>query len=790
MFGRAKIVKLIFWKSEEFSLADEYSERKLEQQRVDWTIQQIDAQIKKTQAALDSAHQETRAVEKNFGENASINRYEVDDIAESRSELEQQRQLVARTVENETILRHQLQTLQQLRESPYFGRIDILDPGEKEPESLYIGTASLMNDDKTDFIVYDWRAPISGIYYNGTLGKVQYQTPAGTQSTTLVKKRQFTIKNGQIINMFDTNETVGDQMLQEALGHQNDQYMQNIVATIQKEQNDIIRDTKSDLLLVQGVAGSGKTSAILQRIAYLLYHSRTALNADQIVLFSPNLLFSHYISDVLPSLGERNMRQVTLEGFLRRRFEGLNVESLFERYETRSQNPAISLDIANYLEGADCMHQVKAYLEFLQQHPDAICFTDLNFRQQPFFSAAHIQSIYQAQPAAMTIADRLLKTKNALIKELKSRIQDVAKSDWIAKELNDQDVIGLHNLYGQKTIDDFADEDEQYAYLSYQLAKKRLRIVYDAIYNDYFIDFNSQYEKFLQQLSRPAAVKNSDWQSMLFGYRQQLEYHRIALMHTAPLMYLRDLMSGSGQNRSFQYVFIDEMQDYSLAMLIYLKHAFPKARFTILGDSEQALFKPLQLPGQLLQQLNDALAFKHPNLIELKRSYRSTMEITDFAKSLLPDGDQIISFTRHGAKPRLITAADSADAATALLQQTAILHERYATIAVLTKDRAQAKQVYQTLHRQFKSIVHLLDSQDSVLPVGIVVLPIYLAKGLEFDAAIAWNVSDQNLPAERAVGLIYTMASRAMHELTLISAGPVSSVIEQNAAQLLETAES
>ena len=215
-------------------MADEYSERKLEQQRVDWTIQQIDAQIKKTQAALDSAHQETRAVEKNFGENASINRYEVDDIAESRSELEQQRQLVARTVENETILRHQLQTLQQLRESPYFGRIDILDPGEKEPESLYIGTASLMNDDKTDFIVYDWRAPISGIYYNGTLGKVQYQTPAGTQSTTLVKKRQFTIKDGQIINMFDTNETVGDQMLQEALGHQNDQYMQNIVATIQK----------------------------------------------------------------------------------------------------------------------------------------------------------------------------------------------------------------------------------------------------------------------------------------------------------------------------------------------------------------------------------------------------------------------------------------------------------------------------------------------------------------------------------------------------------------------------
>lgn len=770
-------------------MADEYSEREYEQQRVDWTIQQIDAQIKKTQAALASAHQETRAVEKNFGENASINRYEVDDIAESRSELEQQRQLVARTVENETILKRQLHTLQQLKQSPYFGRIDILDPGEKEPESLYIGTASLMNDDKTDFIIYDWRAPISGIYYNGTLGKVQYQTPAGMQTTTLVKKRQFTIKDGQIVNMFDTNETVGDQMLQEALGHQNDQYMQNIVATIQKEQNDIIRDTKSDLLLVQGVAGSGKTSAILQRIAYLLYHSRAALNADQIVLFSPNLLFSHYISDVLPSLGERNMRQVTLEGFLRRRFEGLNVESLFERYETRSQNPDVNLAIANYLEGFDCMHKVKDYLAYLQQHADDICFTALNFRQQPFFTAAHVQAIYQTQPAAMTIADRLLKTKNILIKELKGRIREVAKSDWIAKELNDQDVISLHNLYGKKTIDDFEDEDAQYAYLSYRLAKKRLRIVYDAIYNNYFIDFNTQYEKFLQWLALPEKIADHDWQAMLFAFHQQLEYHRMALMHTAPLMYLRDLMSGSGQNRAFEYVFIDEMQDYSLAMLIYLKHAFPKARFTILGDSEQALFKPLQLPKQLLNELNTALAFKRPNLIELKRSYRSTMEITDFAKSLLPDGDQIVSFTRHGTKPKMIKTADANEASTVLLKQAAILHQKYATIAILTKDKAQAKQVYQTLHRRFKSNAHLLNNQDSVLPTGIVILPIYLAKGLEFDAAIAWDVSNQNMPRPEAVGLIYTMASRAMHELTLISAGPISSAIDQNAAQLVEMIE-
>lgn len=236
----------------------EREDKQQEQRRIDQVIAEIKRQITETSIAAEAAHKETRAVERNYSENASINRYEVDDIAESRSMLEQQRQLVSRAAESETILKHQLATLKGLQGSPYFGRIDILDPGEDKPESLYIGTASLMNDDKTDFLVYDWRAPIAGVYYNGTLGQVSYETPAGTQHTELVKKRQFTIKDGQITNMFDTNETVGDELLQAALGEQNDQYMHNIVATIQQEQNDIIRDTHSDLLLVQGLQDPGR----------------------------------------------------------------------------------------------------------------------------------------------------------------------------------------------------------------------------------------------------------------------------------------------------------------------------------------------------------------------------------------------------------------------------------------------------------------------------------------------------------------------------------------------------
>ena len=757
-------------------------EQRLEQARVDRVDDEIQHQIEATEQAVNDAHKETRAVEKNYSENASINRYEVDDIAESRSELEQQRRLVSQAAENETILKHQLQTLRGLHGSPYFGRIDILDPGEKEPETLYIGTASLMNDDKTDFLVYDWRAPISGVYYNGNLGPVKYETPAGMQETELVKKRQFTIKDGKITNMFDTNDTVGDELLQAALGEQNDQYMHNIVATIQQEQNDIIRDTRSDLLLVQGVAGSGKTSAILQRIAYLLYHSRAELNADQIVLFSPNNLFSHYISEVLPSLGERNMRQVTLAGFLRRRFEGLQVETLFDRYEDRQQDGSDHA-VADFLESAAAMNAVRDYVRHLPV--DQFQFADLTFNSQVFFTAAHIKSIYQSLPATMTAADRLIHLKNKLIRELQHRVREEAKKDWVAKELDDLDVQQLHSLYGKHTVDDFKDEDQQYAYLSRRYAKRRLRVVADAIYNNYFIDFFNQYEQFLRQVDLPKSISKRDWTSAITEYQEEIEYHRLKLMHTAPLMYLRDLMTGSGQNQSFQYVFIDEMQDYPLAMLVYLRHAFPRAKFTVLGDSEQALFKPLQLPQEMLAELSSVLKAKHPNLISLNRSYRSTKEITDFAKALLPDGDQVISFTRHGDKPRLLVRYDQSALNESLLESISNQRAEYETVAVLTKNLSQAEDVYRFLHQQKVADLHLLHARDSALPAGVLVLPIYLAKGLEFDSVIAYDVSASNMENVDAVGMIYTMATRAMHQLTLLSSGPVSPAINEQAGRQL-----
>lgn len=763
-------------------LVTELTEQQREQARVDAVIKEIDRQIEGAKQALAAAHQETRAVEQNYSENASINRYEIDDIAESRSEIEQQRQLVARASENETILVHQLDTLKQLRAQPYFGRIDIQDPGQAEAESLYIGTASLMNEARTDFLIYDWRAPIAGVYYNGTLGPVTYQTPAGTQRTTLVKKRQFTIHNGQIENMFDTNETVGDAMLQAALGRQNDQAMQNIVATIQKEQNDIIRNTTADLMVVQGVAGSGKTSAILQRIAYLLYHARESLNADQIVLFSPNLLFSHYIASVLPSLGERNMRQVTLPNFLARRFEGLQVESLFDRYETRQQSNAPH-PLADWLEGAASMAAVKDYVDQLANSQASLQFADLTFEGRTLFTKEAIASIYHHQVAKMTVADRLVKVKNALLRRLQHLATTEAKRDWVAKELDTLSNQELHALYGQKTIDDFADEQAQAAYLARRWAKKRLRVVADAIYNNYFLDFHALYRQFLLHLPLTGPITEAVQQQLATDFSHGVEFHRIKLVHTAPFLYLRDLLTGGGQNRSFQYVFIDEMQDYSLATLIYLKHAFPDAKFTVIGDAEQALFKPLELPETLLNRVGDALAAKHPRLIALRRSYRSTFEITTFAKSLLPDGDKITAFARHGDPANLQVHYGQAAWQNGLIKAVQAMQQRFPTVAVLTRDQEEASQVYHHLYGQVTDL-HRLSEEDSQLPSGVLILPIYLAKGLEFDGVVIANVSAAHL-GDQATGLLYTMATRAMHALTMLTLGPVTPALTGAASQYL-----
>lgn len=739
--------------------------KKTEQARVDRVIKLIHERLATVADQLATAHKETTRVEQSYGDATKVNITEIDDRMETNAAVQQQKMLVARAVENETILLHEQDRLNLLKDSPYFGRIDIIEDGE--PETLYIGTGTFIDQDN-NFLVYDWRAPIASIYYNGTLGPVSYETPCGEQQVTLVNKRQFMITAGQITNLFDTNETVGDEILQAVLGERSDAYMKSIVATIQQEQNDIIRDTKADLLVVQGVAGSGKTSAVLQRVAYLLYHSRSDLAADQMVLFSPNQLFANYISAVLPSLGEKNMRQATMYEFFAKRFSGLHVETLFERFE-RDQTglPEATKRLRRFKEDAHYLDLLDDYAKTPGQIP---YFVDITLNGEVFFAAKTITKIYAGQPQAMSAAAKFLATKNTLIHRLNSRIKMATFEDWVQDKLAVMSSDEARDIIGDQR---FENGDDEQKFVAEHIVAEAFAPVYDALYNDYFLDIFQEYQRFLTTVAVPA-VAPAVWATMAESFRDGIEAHDIRLEDAAPLLYLRDLLSGGGQNNLIQYVFVDEMQDYSMAQLRYLHHAFPEAKLTLLGDAKQDVFTSDYQPSDFIHEIEAVFATDSVRLITLNKSYRSTAPITNFAKALLPVSDHIQAFNRDGAKPVVLTCA-ATNAQVALTRLVTDQLQDNKTVAILTRDQQTADQLFASLQLDVKT--HLLTAKDHQLQEGCVILPVYLAKGLEFDAVIGYDISATTYGQPADADILYTLCSRALHQLTLLALDTVSPLI-------------
>ncbi|MQS89510.1 RNA polymerase recycling motor HelD [Companilactobacillus mishanensis] len=742
--------------------------KKDEQKRVDNVAEIINDKIQKATDDLAKAHSETGKIERNYGENTKVNTFEVDDQMETNASVQQQKQLVYLAVENENILESNKLKLENLQGSPYFGRIDIVEDGEKD--TLYIGTSTLQ-DDNGDFLIYDWRAPISGIYYNGTLGKVSYPTPTGTAEVDLKRKRQFQIIQNKIKNMFDTNETVGDEILQSVLSEYSDEYLKSIVATIQHEQNTIIRDTHSDVLLVQGVAGSGKTSAILQRVAYLLYHSRSTLSADQIILFSPNRLFSNYISEVLPSLGERNMRQVTLNEFISLRLTGIQVETLFERYEKDERNlPETMVNMRLYKESADFLTDLGNLENKNKNH--LLYFEDIIFEGRPFFTKEEISDIFESQNKAFSIPDRFLKTKNTLIKRLQKRIRHDRDDDWVQAEIDN-----LSDEDFQQIITDHKIEEStnQRSIIAEEFLKDRYAPIYNALINNYFFDPYKEYLYLLSHMQQDI-VSQKIWDTMIEAIDHNVEAHKLSLNDAIATLYLRDYITDTGINGGIQHIFIDEIQDYTMAQLKYISHAFPNAKLTLLGDRSQDVLTSAYRNKDVITSINELFAKKHVTMISLNQSYRSTAEITNFASQLLPDTEKIKAFSRKGEVPTVKVFPAETDYYKGLKDTARELNKKYETVAILTRNQAQAEQVY--AHYGDESLVTLVTADYRSVPKGILILPIYLAKGLEFDAVIAHNVSAENYPDSRSRDTLYTICTRAMHSLTLCAEKELSPLIK------------
>ena len=753
----------------------ENNEKELEQKHLDNIMVQIKAREKSLKKSIKSAEGEARELNSHFFDDVKLDYDGYSTSMETALSIHQQQQLLS---EREHAWQHsakQLDTVERLEKRPYFARVDFKENGEDKPETIYIGLGSFADKDD-HFLIYDWRAPISSIYYDGKLGKVTYNSPEGEITVDMTKKRQFMIEDGKIINMFDTNESIGDQMLLSVLSEKSSTQMKSIVTTIQREQNKIIRNTSADLLFVQGAAGSGKTSAILQRIAFLLYRYRGNLTSSDVIMFSPNQLFNDYIKNVLPEMGEQNMVQMTYWQFVARRLPGMNVESLFKQFEDQTADTSIS----KFKDSVSFFNLLTRYAKRLNKR--GVIFKNIYFRdkKKPYFDKDKIKEIYYSFNENYSLANRIDATREELIKMLNRKITPETKKAWVARTIEGMSQQELNDLY-DRPDQEFESEAKEEAFLGRKIVLAALKGVHKRILHNHFLNMRAQYLSFLRAVPKMVDLSKWDidedeWMKHVEDVKDNFKKHDIAMSDVSAYLYLYDLVTGRRTDFEMRYTFIDEIQDYTPFQLAYLKYNFPRAKFTMLGDLNQAIFTKDE-GCSLLKQISGLFDPKKTDVVQLTKSYRSTKELTNFTKQILRQGEKIEAFNRKGPKP-VIWGRKTDKEAVAVLSNVLRDNEKHKmTTAVITKDLASAKFVHKMLEDRGEKAT-LIATANQRLVDGTLIIPSYLAKGLEFDAVIMWGASKENYHRLDETQLVYTITSRAMYKLDIIYTGEKSPLLD------------
>ncbi|NJJ39125.1 RNA polymerase recycling motor HelD [Paenibacillus apii] len=780
---------------------------KQEQERLDLVTEKLQARIAELAPEVEGLHNQAVDIRKQFWEEVTVNTSTDEDFEETFYSIRQQEALLSERERSHRQRVQQWNNMKRLLSSPYFGRIDFHEDGLSSTEQVYIGVSSFVDSDGMSFLVYDWRTPIASMYYDYSPGVAGYDTPDGTISGTMKLKRQYQIRDARLQNVFDTSVTIGDELLQQVLGKGADNQMKSIVATIQKEQNAIIRDDKNRMLIVQGAAGSGKTSAALQRVAYLLYKHRERLKADQIVLFSPNPMFNSYVSTVLPELGEENMQQTTFQEYLDHWLGGtFRVEDPFDQIEyvlteAASQGYAARMKGMEYKASADFLQALQNYAQWLEQQ--GMRFTSIRFRDRDLITAKQIESTFYSYDPSIRMTNRIIMLQDWLLRELALLESKEREALWVQEELDyldkDQYAEAYHALHKERGVFDFAEQYEEvrerldgkgrpdegdfdYAereeeLLRRMIVKEQFKRLKRSVKRLLFIDMAGLYVQLFQdedafEKMTSGAEMPSLWPEICEQTKEKLGRLELFYEDATPYLYLKELIEGVRTNTEIRHVFVDEGQDYSMFQYEFLKKMFPRARMTVLGDFGQAIFaQATELYGEespLIRLYGES----ETSLFRLVRSYRSTREIVEFTKSLLPNAKEIVPFERSGRKPLLFKAGDGEKRAARIAEHLAALQaEGFASIGVITKTAAESKEAYDLLTSQGCQGLKLVTKSTPTFEKGTLIIPVYLAKGVEFDAVLIYDASSQTYHRESERKLFYTACTRAMHRLLLYTAG-------------------
>ncbi|MEC0110521.1 RNA polymerase recycling motor HelD [Paenibacillus taichungensis] len=772
-----------------------------EQQRVNVVTEQINRKIDILEKEVGSFRDEVVGMRKDFWDEVTMNFSEADDVGETSTSMRQQSQVLSDRERSHLNTAAALDKMKRLHHSPYFGRIDFKENGYPNAERIYLGIASLLDEKEESFLVYDWRAPISNLYYDGAPGPVTYHTPSGEISGDIEMKRQFVIRDGRIRFMFDTGVTIGDELLQAVLSRTSDAQMKSIVATIQKEQNRIIRNDRTRMLIVQGAAGSGKTSAALQRVAYLLYKYREHLQADQMVLFSPNPMFNSYVSTVLPELGEENMLQTTFQEYLERRLgREYQLEDPFIQLEyvlTGTEDPEYEARMSGIR-----FKSSESFLKVITRYKDSMMSEGMKFKPVRFQGRAVVtaeamaEKFYSFEPS-VKLVNRLEILRDWMLKELSAFGKGELEAPWVDQQMDLMEPEDLQRAYQRlkrkqkgkaDTFDDFQQERE---ILARMVVSDRLKPLRKWIKSLRFVDVRQLYANLFNDRAQMVRLLGeealpSHWEEIGEMTLRRLKVQELAYEDITPYLYLRELLLGFHINSNIRHVIIDEAQDYSAFQLAFMKRLFPRSKITALGDFNQAIYAHSSVLSGT-GPLTNLYGPENTEVIELTRSYRSTQEIVEFTRGMVPGGEEIVPFNRGGEKPKVIVSSNEQkhlDVITADLKY--LIQEGYESVAVICKTAEESKDIHEALSKVLPTVPKLIKKTTLAFERGVHVIPAYLAKGVEFDAVLIYDGSASQYAQEHERKLFYTACTRAMHLLHVYCLGKPSPFITSQSEELYD----
>ena len=720
-------------------MGNNQTEKAFEEKRLAQTISLAEEQLKQAKEAADKKKSEIIEAKKDVRENTEhgITSLYTSDGFEALVELSQYINPVTDKIIDYEEEEHKILLLEKMIKSPYFARIDFKFDDEDEFEKIYIGRSSLRKNSYQEMYVYDWRSPIASIFYRFMTGEAFYDAPCGRVTGELNLKRQYEIKNGKLEYFFDSDVQIVDEFLRQLLSQNTTAKMKAIVETIQHEQDVVIRDMENDLLMVQGVAGSGKTSIALHRAAYLMYQGlQTKLSANNIMIISPNSIFEQYISNVLPELGEDNVISSVFEDILSELLNGRKIQSRNDFLENLIVNSKYKEISRNSIEFKTSSFFREILDQFLIDIP----------RQWIEFEDVYYEG-------KCVVSRQILKDKILGRPETPLGIKLEQLEDYILEQ-----IFGTGKGRGHKEEKNLIKQEIQ----------KFIKIDIVELYKILFS--NEAYFYSLLQNSNLSQGIKSIWEYT----RENLEADRLYYDDAIAIAYLYLKIYGTNKYKNIKQVVIDEAQDYYPLQYEIFNLVFSNAKFTILGDMKQTLAKKEDI--SFYEQIQKILNKKKSSLIMLDKSFRCTNEILNFSLKFIEQSSQIKSFNRNGDSPKVYIADNSEIFIDEIVKEIKLCQEKgFQSICLICKTEKNSTYL-------FNKIKHKLDIQliknGSVSDLqGVFILPVYMSKGLEFDTVLICDADSQNYHDEDDKNLLYVACTRALHKLSLFCENEVSPLI-------------